>query len=84
VPMPGEPGGKTWPKGAYKTGGGATWLTGSYDTDTKTLFWGVGNQGPWLATLHPGTNLYTDSVIAIRYRQGKVAFPVHSARHLGL
>jgi alcohol dehydrogenase (cytochrome c) len=65
VPEPGQPGGDTWPKGAYKTGGGATWLTGTYDAATDTLFWGVGNPGPWLATLRPGDNLYTDSVIAM-------------------
>ncbi|QWT19856.1 methanol/ethanol family PQQ-dependent dehydrogenase [Bacillus sp. NP157] len=72
VPAPNEPGGDTWPEGAYKTGGGATWLTGSYDAETDTLFWGVGNPGPWLATLRPGDNLYTDSVIAMNPGSGKI------------
>jgi alcohol dehydrogenase (cytochrome c) len=72
IPAPNEPGGKTWPKGAYKTGGGAAWLTGSYDAETDTLFWGVGNPGPWLATLRPGDNLYTDSVIAMNPATGKI------------
>jgi alcohol dehydrogenase (cytochrome c) len=72
IPAPNEPGGKTWPKGAYKTGGGGAWLTGSYDADTQTLFWGVGNPGPWLATLRPGTNLYTDSVIAMNPDTGAI------------
>lgn len=72
VPSPDEPGGKTWPKGAYKTGGGGAWLTGSYDAQTDTLFWGVGNPGPWLATLRPGDNLYTDSVIAMNPATGKI------------
>ncbi|WDS35199.1 methanol/ethanol family PQQ-dependent dehydrogenase [Pseudoxanthomonas sp.] len=72
VPLPGEPGGDTWPKGAAETGGGAAWLTGSYDADTDTLFWGVGNPGPWLATLRPGDNLYTDSVIAVNPADGKI------------
>ena len=72
VPAPGEPGGDTWPKGAYKTGGGAAWLTGSYDADTDTVFWGVGNPGPWLATLRPGDNLYTDSVLALDPASGKI------------
>src|ERR1700722_13030350 len=44
---PGTPGGDTWPKGAYKTGGGNPWITGTYDHATNTLFWGVGNPGPW-------------------------------------
>ena len=72
IPSPSEPGGDTWPKGAYKTGGGAAWLTGSYDADTDTLFWGVGNPGPWLATLRPGENLYSDSVIAMDPSSGKL------------
>jgi alcohol dehydrogenase (cytochrome c) len=72
VPAPDEPGGDTWPEGAYKTGGGATWLTGSYDAETDTLYWGVGNPGPWLATLRPGDNLYTDSVIALEPKTGKI------------
>lgn len=72
IPAPGEPGGDTWPKGAYKTGGGATWLTGTYDQETNTLFWGVGNPGPWLATLRPGLNLWTDSVIAMDAKTGKI------------
>ena len=69
---PGEPGGDTWPKGAYQTGGGNPWLPGSYDTETDTLFWTVGNPGPWLATLRPGKNLYTDSVLALNPATGKI------------
>ena len=72
VPAPDEKGGDSWPKGAYKTGGGATWLTGTYDAGTDTLFWGVGNPGPWLATLRPGDNLYTDSVIAMDPATGNI------------
>ena len=72
VPSPSEKGGNTWPKGAYKTGGGGAWLTGTYDVATDTLFWGVGNPGPWLATLRPGTNLYTDSVIAMDPASGAI------------
>jgi alcohol dehydrogenase (cytochrome c) len=72
VPLPGEPGGDTWPKGTAETGGGATWLTGTYDQDTDTLLWGVGNPGPWLATTRPGDNLYTDSVIALDPETGSL------------
>jgi alcohol dehydrogenase (cytochrome c) len=72
IPAPDEAGGDTWPKGAYKTGGGAAWLTGTYDADTDTLFWGVGNPGPWFAKLRPGDNLYTDSVIALDPATGHI------------
>ncbi len=72
VPAPDQPGGNTWKPGMYKTGGGSTWLTGTYDAETKTLFWGVGNPGPWLADLRPGSNLYTDSVVALDPENGKL------------
>ncbi|WP_428377784.1 hypothetical protein [Lichenicoccus sp.] len=60
------------PKGAYKTGGSGTWLTGSYDVATNTILWGVGNPGPWLATMRPGDNLYSDSLIAPNPATGKI------------
>jgi alcohol dehydrogenase (cytochrome c) len=70
--LPGEKGGETWPKGAAQTGGGNPWITGTYDSETNTLLWGVGNPGPWLATLRPGDNLYTDSVVALDPSNGKL------------
>lgn len=70
TPAPGQPGASTWPKGMYRTGGGSAWLTGTYDPSSNTLLWGVGNPGPWLATLRPGKNLYTDSVEALDPRTG--------------
>ena len=81
IPAPNEPGGNTWPKGAYKTGGGGAWLTGTYDAETNTLFWGVGNPGPWLATLRPGLNLYTDSVIAMNPATGKIKWHYQYTPH---
>ena len=81
IPAPTEPGGDTWPKGAYKTGGGGAWLTGTYDAATDTLFWGVGNPGPWLARLRPGTNLYTDSVIAMNPASGAIKWHYQYTPH---
>ena len=40
IPAPGEPGGDTWPKGAYKTGGGGAWLTGTYDAEQRHIVLG--------------------------------------------
>lgn len=72
VPAPGEPGGDTWPAGRYEHGGGATWTTGSYDPETDTLFWGVGNPGPWLSSERKGKNLYTDSILALDPKTGHI------------
>jgi alcohol dehydrogenase (cytochrome c) len=69
---PGHLGGNTWPKGMYQHGGGSAWLTGTYDPLTDTLFWGIGNPAPWFAKLRPGRNLFTDSVLALQPRTGKI------------
>jgi alcohol dehydrogenase (cytochrome c) len=81
VPSPDQPGGNTWKPGMYKTGGGSTWLTGSYDPETKTVFWGVGNPGPWLADLRPGNNLYTDSVVALDPETGSLKWHYQYTPH---
>ena len=73
IPKPGEPGSQTWKGAAIATGGGATWLTGSYDRTSDTLFWTVGN--PFPATDgddRAGTNLYTNCVLALDAKTGKL------------
>jgi alcohol dehydrogenase (cytochrome c) len=73
IPAPGEPGSETWPHDeSWKTGGGPTWLTGSYDSQTNTLYWGVGNPGSWVAEQHPGDNLWTDCMLALDPDTGKI------------
>ena len=72
VPMPGEPGGDTWPGDTAKLGGGSTWITGSYDPETNTVFWGIGNPGPFNAAVRKGDNLYTDSILALDAKTGKI------------
>ena len=87
VPAPGEPGSETWPKDdTWKSGGGPTWLTGSYDADTNTLYWGIGNPAPWPSETHPGDNLWTESMLALRsrHRQDQVGLSVHAERPVGL
>ncbi len=72
VPADGEPGRETWPAGATP-GGGPTWVPGAYDDATKTLYWGVGNPSPDFAPeLRPGTNLHTNSVIALDVETGRL------------
>ena len=73
IPKPGDPGSETWKGKAIESGGGATWLTGSYDMETDTLYWAVGN--PFPATDgddRDGTNLYTNCVIALNAKDGKL------------
>jgi alcohol dehydrogenase (cytochrome c) len=74
VPSPRAKGGDTWPGDTWKHGGGATWLTGSYDPELDLVYWGVGNPGSWNALVRKGDNLYTNSVIAIRPKTGKIVW----------
>jgi PQQ-dependent dehydrogenase (methanol/ethanol family) len=73
VPKPGETASETWVGKAIETGGGATWVTGSYDVETDTLYWTVGN--PFPATdgdEREGINLYTNCVLALEAKSGKL------------
>jgi len=75
IPGPGEVGHETWKNDAWRTGGGSTWNTGSYDPSTDLLYWGVGNPSPdFSADVRPGDNLFTNSVIALHAKTGKLAW----------
>ncbi|MBV8868359.1 MAG: PQQ-binding-like beta-propeller repeat protein, partial [Acetobacteraceae bacterium] len=51
IPTPDEPGGDTWKGDTWKLGGGSTWITGSFDPELHTVYWGVGNPGPFNAAV---------------------------------
>ncbi|MFP1633338.1 PQQ-dependent dehydrogenase, methanol/ethanol family [Zhengella sp. ZM62] len=74
IPEPGQPGSETWPSDsdAWKNGGGPAWLTGTYDPELNTVYWGVGNAGPWNAGVRPGDNLYTGSMLALDPKTGAI------------
>jgi len=72
IPGPGELGNETWQGDTWKLGGGSTWITGSFDPELHTVYWGVGNPGPFNAAVRPGDNLYTCSVIALDPKSGKI------------
>jgi alcohol dehydrogenase (cytochrome c) len=72
VPAAGEPGSDTWPGDTWKLGGGSTWITGSFDPELHTVYWGIGNPGPFNAAGRPGDNLYTCSVLALDPKSGKI------------
>jgi alcohol dehydrogenase (cytochrome c) len=73
IPAPGEPGSETWSGDSWERGGGTTWITGTYDPELDLVFWGTGNPGPLFDdTPRQGTNLYTDSVLAIDPDDGTI------------
>jgi PQQ-dependent dehydrogenase (methanol/ethanol family) len=44
----------TWPGETWKTGGGTVWGWISYDPESRTIFYGTSNPGPWNSEQRPG------------------------------
>lgn len=64
---------KSWAGDSWKSGGAPAWTTGAYDAETDTLFWTVGNPSPdWNGDTRAGDNLYSDSVLALDPKTGKM------------
>ena len=82
VPAPGEPGAETWAGDSAKTGGAPAWTQGAYDADTDTLFWTVGNPAPdWNGDARKGDNLYSDSILALEPKTGKLKWHFQFTPH---
>lgn len=82
LPLPGEPLAATWTGRALANGGGGTWTTGSYDVEAKTLYWAVGNPYPPTdGDEREGTNLYSNSVLAIDPANGEVKWHFQFTPH---
>ena len=77
VPQDGERGADTWgpdPK-ARKNAGGALWTALSYDTEKDLLYVPGGNPAPdFYDDARPGANLYTNSIIALDGKTGRLVW----------
>lgn len=72
VPQPGEPTSETW-KGGLDHPSGATWMNGTYDPQLDTIYWPVGNPGDdYYGDDRQGDNLYTDCIVALDAKTGKL------------
>jgi alcohol dehydrogenase (cytochrome c) len=77
VPGDGEPGADTWgpDPNARKHAGGALWTAPSYDTEKDLLYVPGGNPAPdFYDDARPGANLYTNSIIALNGKTGRMAW----------
>ncbi|MCU1339759.1 MAG: Pyrrolo-quinoline quinone, partial [Bryobacterales bacterium] len=82
VPLPGEPGSETWKGKDLEHRSGATWMTGTYDPQLDTVFWPVGNPGPdFDGSEREGDNLYTDSILALDAKTGKLKWHYQFTPH---
>ena len=73
VPNPGEPGSETWQGKLTEHRGGASWMTGTYDPQLDLVYWPTGNPGlDYNGDERQGDNLYSDSIVALEARTGKL------------
>lgn len=82
VPNPGEPGSETWNGKLTEHRGGAAWMTGTYDPQLDLVYWPTGNPGlDYNGDDRQGDNLYTDSVVALEAKTGKLRWHFQFTPH---
>ncbi|HTY49396.1 MAG TPA: PQQ-binding-like beta-propeller repeat protein [Steroidobacteraceae bacterium] len=83
IPTGRQPGADTWgPGNAGEHGGGATWSSMALDPATRMLLVPIGNPAPdFNDAARPGSNLYTDSVVALSLDTGRLAWYVQQVPH---
>ena len=73
VPKRGEPGSETWGGKDIDHGGAPTWFTGSYDPVLDLVYWPTGNPAKeYNGDDRKGDNLYSDSILALDRKTGKL------------
>lgn len=81
IPQGQEKGADTWKKGA-EHGGGSMWTTLTLDAASGLLYASIGNPAPdFNGGMRPGDNLYTNSVIVLDAKTGKLAWYVQQVPH---
>jgi len=86
IPSPGQPGYKSWTNdgkggnGSSLYGGGSFWESPIVDTGRSTLYVGTGNPEPWNSR-GPGSNLYSDSIVALDLYTGQLKWYYQVAHH---
>ena len=79
---PDQPGGNTWAGESWKYGGGSVWNAPAIDTKNNLILFAVGNPNPDLdGTSRKGDNAYTDSIVAIDSRTGKIRWWYQEVPH---
>ena len=72
---PDEPGGNTWSGDSWKFGGGSVWNTPAIDPKNGLIAFAVGNPNPDVyGENRKGDNAYTDSIVGVNVKTGKLAW----------
>ena len=82
IPRPGEPGYDSWQGREPAHGGAPTWFTGSYDPELDVIYWPTGNPSEeYNGDLRQGDNLYSDSMLALDRKTGKLKWHYQFTPH---
>ena len=82
VPRPGEPKSETWEGKGIEHGGAPTWFTGTYDRELDTIYWPTGNpSAEYYGDDRGGDNLYSDCILALDAKTGKLKWYYQSTPH---
>jgi PQQ-dependent dehydrogenase (methanol/ethanol family) len=81
VPFAGQPGSTSWAnKAELDGGGGGNWTYGAIDAKTDTLYEATGNPAPDFGR-GKGSDLYTDSMVALSVKTGKMKWFFQTTHH---
>jgi alcohol dehydrogenase (cytochrome c) len=73
---------KTFAGVSWKTGGGTVWNTPAIDATRGLVMFAVGNPNPDLnGDSRKGDNLYTDSIVALHIKTGRLAWYYQEVKH---
>jgi len=79
---PGQPGNNTWKGSSWLLGGADAWMAPAYDAKLGLLFLTLGNPEPRVSgAARAGDNLYTNSLVALNVRTGKLVWHFQSVHH---
>ena len=79
---PDQPGGDTWGGDSWKTGGASMWNTPAIDPARGLVVFATGNPNPDNdGSTRLGANAYTDSIVAVDIKTGKLAWWYQQVPH---
>src|SRR3984957_19038037 len=79
---PSEPGGDGWAGDSWKYGGASVWNTPAIDVKNNLILFATGNPNPDLdGSTRAGDNAYSDSIVAINAKTGKIAWWYQEVKH---
>jgi PQQ-dependent dehydrogenase (methanol/ethanol family) len=81
IPTGDEIGADSWKAGAER-GGGSIWSSFTLQPENGLLYASIGNPAPdFMGAARPGDNLFTDSVVVLDFRTGRLAWWVQQVPH---